>query len=345
MKINTSNLDRNTAKAVQELVKEINKLQNKNNKEIDYSEIVIPGQAKECKVKAGSSLIGRFNLNGWTGNVTGDVTGDVSGNADTVDGYEGTDLLRTYNSSVKTVSSANYTILDDDTYSHILVTTGASDRTITLPTASDNTDRIIKIQKVDSGTGEVLVSPEGSETLNGLAFDWRITEQYDYVQLISDGSNWLVIDNKIGTVVEFTTTSTISVDGSANWTENQWQGITSVALTLTPGIWEFEYMAMARADTSGNTTQGGVYTGIDTSVRTNYSGNLIQDSEIGTYLYDATSNNKIARFGAYCKFEVSISSNTTYYLHLKPLFDSSADYLRIFSGHAGMTKLKAKRIA
>ncbi len=39
--------------------------------------------------------------------------------------------------------AANYTILDDDGYSTILVTTSTTDRTITLPTASANTGRSI----------------------------------------------------------------------------------------------------------------------------------------------------------------------------------------------------------
>lgn len=90
----------------------------------------------------------------------------------------------------KTVSTEDYTILDDDHYVFILVTTGASNRTVTLPTASANSGRVFYILKVDSGAGEVIVDGEGGETIEGFT-TVRLVNQYDWIGIIGDGSNWL----------------------------------------------------------------------------------------------------------------------------------------------------------
>jgi hypothetical protein len=87
------------------------------------------------------------------------------------------------------VASADYTILDADGYYHILVTTGASNRTITLPAAANNSGRKIFIKKADSGAGQVILSG----TIEGGATN-IIYKQYGYCRLISDGSSWYFDD-------------------------------------------------------------------------------------------------------------------------------------------------------
>jgi hypothetical protein len=94
------------------------------------------------------------------------------------------------------VSSANYTITDTDGYKNILVTTGNSNRTMTLPTASDNTDRPIYIKKVDSGTGNVIIDGEGAETIDG-STTYTLYNQYDSIRLVCDGTTWHILDRKI----------------------------------------------------------------------------------------------------------------------------------------------------
>lgn len=82
-------------------------------------------------------------------------------------------------------ASADYTILDNDGFYSILVTTGASDRTITLPAAANNAGRKILIKKVDSGAGDVVISGtvEGGTT-------WKLQNQYGACTVYSDGSAW-----------------------------------------------------------------------------------------------------------------------------------------------------------
>lgn len=61
-------------------------------------------------------------------------------------------------SGINAVSNANYTIIDTDGYRKISVTTGAVNRTITLPTAANNEGREITVYKADSGAGMVIIS-------------------------------------------------------------------------------------------------------------------------------------------------------------------------------------------
>ena len=88
--------------------------------------------------------------------------------------------------------SADYTILDDDAALHIEVTTGATDKTITLPTLADNIDRILHITKVDAGAGTVIIDGEGAETISGDATR-TILFQYTTAQLKAGTTEWLLI--------------------------------------------------------------------------------------------------------------------------------------------------------
>jgi len=93
---------------------------------------------------------------------------------------------------VHSVSSDNYTVTDTDGHRIILMTTGASNRTLTLPTASDNTGRILTVKKSDSGAGKIVLTPEGAETLDGRT-DYTLWVQYDSYTFQSDGANWQLI--------------------------------------------------------------------------------------------------------------------------------------------------------
>ena len=89
--------------------------------------------------------------------------------------------------------SAAYTILDDDGVSLVGVTTGASGKTITLPTVSDNEGRTIRVMKMDDGEGTVTVDGEGDETINGGA-TVTLETQYAKVAVYSTGDEWVRLD-------------------------------------------------------------------------------------------------------------------------------------------------------
>lgn len=108
---------------------------------------------------------------------------------------EDKDFLKT---TLQTVSakSADYTVLDTDGIRTVLMTTGASDRTVTLPTVADNTNRIITVKKVDSGTGDIIVDGEGAETIDGVT-TIDIPSENEFLSIQSDGTTWHVIAKDI----------------------------------------------------------------------------------------------------------------------------------------------------
>jgi hypothetical protein len=107
--------------------------------------------------------------------------------------------------------SANTTL--DNTYDFVPVTTAASTITITLPAVSGNSGLTYTIMKVDSGAGTVVIDANASETING-DLTYTLKNQYDTVEIVSNGTTWFVKDVRSGfsiasqTVVTTTGTTT-----------------------------------------------------------------------------------------------------------------------------------------
>lgn len=119
-----------------------------------------------------------------------------------------------YNCVDTSAKSADYTVTDIDMIRTVLMTTSSTNRTVTLPTAADNTGRIITIKKVDSGTGTVIIDGEGSETIDG-ATTLTLYTQYDVATLQCDGSNWHTFSlNTITKPIDIT--SSCSLTGGTN---------------------------------------------------------------------------------------------------------------------------------
>jgi hypothetical protein len=134
-----------------------------------------------------------------------------------------------YNCIDTAAKSADYTITDTDMVQTVLMTTGASDRTVTLPTAADNIHRTITVKKVDSGAGKVIIDGEGSETIDGIVSK-TLLSQYDSITIICDGAGWHITTKPIGTYLHISgTQSSITEDGT----------VFNVAgpMTLTEGTW------------------------------------------------------------------------------------------------------------
>jgi hypothetical protein len=85
--------------------------------------------------------------------------------------------------------TADYTITDTDEIDIIEMTTGADDKTVTLPTLADNLGRSITIRKADNGDGVVVVDGEGSETING-ELTQNIANQYKSITVYAGASEW-----------------------------------------------------------------------------------------------------------------------------------------------------------
>jgi len=131
-------------------------------------------------------------------------------------------------------TSADYTILDSDGYDAILVTTSTSDITITLPTAADNTGRVITIHKIDTGTGKVIVDGEGSEQVGyGSSLSFVLYDAADYVTLYCDGTKWWVMATN-GPTLRYQGTTNVYKSAPASGT---WYNMTGHSIALPIGIW------------------------------------------------------------------------------------------------------------
>jgi len=94
--------------------------------------------------------------------------------------------------SPKAISSDYTVVLQDDC---LLVTTGSTNKTISLPKASKaGPGKTILIQKVDSGAGAVVIAAASGESIDG-ASSVNITSQYAKKLLISTSSGWLAISS------------------------------------------------------------------------------------------------------------------------------------------------------
>lgn len=93
---------------------------------------------------------------------------------------------------VDSTISSNTSLTETNGLITKLINAAGSNVTITLPTAANNTASFI-IKKIDSSTNTVIVDGYSSETIDG---DTSITiyDQYNYIEIISDGTNWKVIN-------------------------------------------------------------------------------------------------------------------------------------------------------
>lgn len=100
-----------------------------------------------------------------------------------------TKLLAGASAYLTAAKVADYAVTDTDNVSLVLMTTAGTNRTVTLPTAADNTHRVITVKKVDSGTGQTIIDGEGAETIDGAA-NVKLYKQYESVTLVCDGTAW-----------------------------------------------------------------------------------------------------------------------------------------------------------
>jgi len=74
----------------------------------------------------------------------------------------------------------------------ILVNASGGEVTIGLPTAIGSTGKPYLIKKTDSSENKVIIDPNGSETIDGV-LTVSLVSQYSFIQIISNGSNWVLV--------------------------------------------------------------------------------------------------------------------------------------------------------
>lgn len=171
---------------------------------------------------------------------------------------DGTDPIWAWPSTFANHTDASYTVLDNDGYSTFTfnITTG-TDRTLTLPTAADNTGRVIDVVKIGSGTGAVIIDGEGAETVDGAA--WIILDgQYESATIMCNGTAWYVIN------AHFTSRKSQTQSGGASVT-SAWGDLTNI--TLTAGTWLVNGLVQVQLGTLSSPAwvQGGLGTASGTT--------------------------------------------------------------------------------
>lgn len=145
------------------------------------------------------------------------------------------------------------------------VTTGASDYVLNLPSASAGMR--IKVTKEDSGAGKVQITPNGTDTINGItgAAAWEITDQWGFVVLEAVTGGWRVIGNR-GTTYE-------TVDATS-WSQSSPAVVTwynsGITLTVPPGTYRIRWRGTLWTDeaaANGSSSAGTLST--STSAETN----------------------------------------------------------------------------
>lgn len=87
--------------------------------------------------------------------------------------------------------TANFTVTDTDK-NMFLVDTALGNVTATLPTAADNTGKVLTFLKTTADANTVTVDGEGAETVNGAA-STVLNNQYEKVTVYCDGTEWFII--------------------------------------------------------------------------------------------------------------------------------------------------------
>ena len=221
--------------------------------------------------------------------------------------------------SINAVSSAGYTILDGDGYDVVSVTTSTTNRTVDLPTAADNSGRLITINKADSGSGYVIVDGEGSETINGKT-TITLGKQYSYITVLCDGTEWFVVD--FGFPGEIIDAASSAFDiSTAGYASNEWAQMTGNSAALWAGVWQISGAFLW--DDSGSTAEqvtlqwsgaNGANTSSNPGAASTTSGSVF-------YLLNDFGATEIEdHYAAMPTIMVSPTSDTTYYLVPRVVF-------------------------
>ncbi len=219
----------------------------------------------------------------------------------------GTGLTSSYfpviQSAIKTVSSADYTVLTADGYSTVAVSTAASNRTITLPAAASNTGRTLSVTKTDSGAGGVIIDANASELISGSLTN-TLTSRYSTVTITCDGTGWQVTGVSGDSIVN---------TSSATWGTTSGNYFDAASVTCGPGTWILS--CTAEYDISAG-SMSSTLIGISTTSGNSGSG-LTAGLNRSASFPTSTAANGAGGIGAY---RITITSVTIYYLKLNGAF-------------------------
>jgi hypothetical protein len=165
-----------------------------------------------------------------------------------------------------TTTLTSYTLKNSD--KTILADASSASFTVTLPGAATVEEgKTYTVKRTNAGTNTVIVDGNGSETIDGIP-SLRLNQRFDYLQLQSDGTNWMVISERISPslVVNPTLPYVATVyDGTISSTGNGTINLPGAAAVLGGKIFTIKNSATAgnptlTVDPSGSETIDGLAT-------------------------------------------------------------------------------------
>lgn len=108
------------------------------------------------------------------------------------------DWVQDWVKSLDDYSAASADVVLTATSDHgVLMTTGATDRTVTLPAGSTlYTGFKVRVIKVDTGVGTVSLQRSSTDTIDGTTNPELLFSQYNFVEVEWKGSDWVIIELK-----------------------------------------------------------------------------------------------------------------------------------------------------
>lgn len=214
---------------------------------------------------------------------------------------------------------------------------------VTLPTSVGHASGKIKIFKTDITTNAISIVTTSGQTVGARASgDVKLRQVGDWVEVVADGTNWLIIGKQETQYMDSSNSEALSVIGvSGNY------GLLATSVALTYGIWELEMqvhlntasgVAVALISGTGLYNADGGNSGTTPSALTNV---ISGDSILGTTFGGAITTNGVganSRYpGQHLKTVIATASAQTVYA--VPQIDFSTT-----GGSSVVMKLRAKRI-
>ena len=214
-------------------------------------------------------------------------------------------------------------------------TSGASDRVFNLPAATGS-GKIAGIWQVDSGAGDIDVTPDGTDNINGLNAVWKINGQFQYVVLQDRAAGeWHMLD-RLGTLLEFTGVADIDIGTPAS---GAWANPAGYQLAYIPGVWSGFYdITVSARDTS---------TAVGSRATLSTANNSESDKDNSSYVRSFDSDNLVKiLYGSHHRHIESlvVAVPTTYYLNIMGEGTGAMEHLYA-RGADVSTRIKMRRIA
>jgi hypothetical protein len=141
-----------------------------------------------------------------------------------VQGRDGSTVSIQALNNILNVQSTNYTLTTTDGYGTVFVTTGNSNRTITLPPVASSMNRRVRVIKADTGTGTVLMAVSTGSLIGAVP---KVSSQNGTMDFVCDGASWFL--ESLHDEGTFTATMTgISAGATTTWAYSRVNSVVTV---------------------------------------------------------------------------------------------------------------------